>query len=146
MQISVRNGGIYFVTRVRDQNSELSARDNCQIHTFYSIVDCLTVELRKWLREYSGRHKLFGSMAEFESLNLDYLRKCAKHLVESYPDDIEASPIDKLVKFKAILEQDQDKTITHMSELLKLDGGQLQTTFPNVEIALRIYLTIPVNN
>ena len=33
-----------------------------------------------------------------------------------------------------------------MSEMLKADGGLLQATFPNVGIALRIYLTIPVTN
>ncbi|KAH3871694.1 hypothetical protein DPMN_034905 [Dreissena polymorpha] len=33
-----------------------------------------------------------------------------------------------------------------MSELLKLDGGRLKTIFPKVDIAVRIYLTIPSNN
>src|SRR5688572_1409415 len=33
-----------------------------------------------------------------------------------------------------------------MSEMLKVDGGLLQATFPDVGIALRIYLTIPVTN
>src|SRR5688572_33258976 len=33
-----------------------------------------------------------------------------------------------------------------MSEMLKVDGGLLQATFPNVGIALRTYLTIPVTN
>ena len=129
-----------------DGNLELSARDNFRIHTFYSIVDCLTVELRRRLSAYSGLHKLFGFLTEFQSLTLDDLRKCTTHLVESYPDDLEASLVDEFIQFKAILEADQDRTITHMSELLKLDGGQLQTTFPNVAIAVRIYLTIPVNN
>ncbi|KAH3848340.1 hypothetical protein DPMN_090700 [Dreissena polymorpha] len=104
-----------------DANSELSTRDNFRIHTCYSIVDCLIVELRKWLSAYSGLHKLFGFMTKFESLTLDDLLKCAMHLVESYPDVIEASFIDEFVQFKAILEADEDRTITHMSELLKLD-------------------------
>ncbi|KAH3702729.1 hypothetical protein DPMN_077755 [Dreissena polymorpha] len=82
-------------------------------------------------------------MAELESLTMDDLRKCATHLVESYSDDIQSSSIDDFVQFKAILDADQYGTITHISELLKLDGGQLQTTFPNVDIALRI---ISVNN
>ena len=82
-------------------------------------------------------------MTEFEPLTFDDLRKCTTHLVEFYSDDIKASFIDEFVQFKAILEADQDRTITHMSALLKLDGGQLQTTFPNVAIALRI---ISVNN
>ena len=33
-----------------------------------------------------------------------------------------------------------------MSEMLKVDGGLLQVTFPNVGIAIRIYHTIPVTN
>jgi hypothetical protein len=86
------------------------------------MVDCLIVELRKRLNAYSGLHKRFGFMTEFESLTLDDLQKCATHLVESYPDDIEASFVDEFVQFKAILETDQDRTITHMNVLLKLDG------------------------
>ncbi|KAH3800041.1 hypothetical protein DPMN_153666 [Dreissena polymorpha] len=82
-------------------------------------------------------------MTEFESLTLNDLRKCATHLLESYPDEIDVSSVDELVQFKAILEADQEIIITHISELLKLDGGKLQTTFTNVAIALRI---IPGNN
>jgi len=29
---------------------------------------------------------------------------------------------------------------------LKVDGGLFRASFPNVEIAVRIYLTIPINN
>ncbi len=85
-----------------DANSELSARNHFLIHTFYSIVDRLTVELRKRLSAHSGLHKLFGFMTQFESLKLDDLRKCATHLVESYPDGIESSFVDEFVQFKAI--------------------------------------------
>ncbi|KAH3706464.1 hypothetical protein DPMN_065850 [Dreissena polymorpha] len=67
-------------------------------------------------------------------------------LVESYQDEIEASSVDEFVHLKTILEAHQNRTITHMSELLKLYGGQLQTTFPNVAIAVSIHLTISVNN
>ena len=41
---------------------------------------------------------------------------------------------------------ERDQSVVHMSEMLKADGGLLQATFPNVGIALRIYLTIPVTN
>jgi len=33
-----------------------------------------------------------------------------------------------------------------MSEMLKANGGLFRASFPNVEIAIRIYLTIPINN
>jgi len=40
------------------------------------------------------------------------------------------------------MQGEEDKSIKHMSELLKVDGGLFRASFPNVEIALRIYLTI----
>ena len=85
-------------------------------------------------------------MAEFESLTLDDLQKCAADLAESYPEDLEMSFIDEFVQFTNILVADNDKSITHTSKLLKTDGGAMLSTFPNVAIALRIYLTFPINN
>ncbi|KAH3850718.1 hypothetical protein DPMN_093191 [Dreissena polymorpha] len=93
------------------------------------MVDCLIVELCKRLSAYSGLHKLFGFMTEFEFLTLDDLQKCATHLVESYPDDIEASFVDEFVQFKAILEAGQPRTITHMIGLLKLNGELTTANF-----------------
>src|SRR5678816_1135313 len=41
---------------------------------------------------------------------------------------------------------EKDQSVVHMCEMLKADGGLLQATFPNVGIALRIYLIIAVTN
>ncbi|KAH3716128.1 hypothetical protein DPMN_058846 [Dreissena polymorpha] len=78
-----------------DANLELSALNNVRIHTVYSIVEYPTVELR-----------IFWSS------------QIAPHRVESCPDDNEASFVDEFVQFQAIEEADEDRTITHMSELL----------------------------
>jgi len=86
---------------------------------------------------YSAVHKLFGFLTEFESLT---------HLVESYPEDLEPAFVDEFVQFTDILISDNNKTVSHMSELLKKDGGVMLSTFPNVAIAVRIYLTLPINN
>lgn len=64
----------------------------------------------------------------------------------SYPADLKASFVDEFVQFTSIIAADEDKTITHMSELLKIDGGLLLASFFNVGIALKMYLTIPINN
>jgi len=76
----------------------------------------------------------------------DFLRKHAAHLLESYPEDLEPAFVDEFVQFTDILVSDTNKTVGHMSELLKKDGGVMLSTFPNVAIALRIYLTLPINN
>ena len=87
---------------------------------------------------YSSIHGLFGFLTEFDSLTAADLRQRAAHLVESYPEDLESSFVDEFVQFTGILVADKDKAITHMSELLKSDGGVMLSTFPNVAIALRI--------
>lgn len=104
------------------------------------------MELRKRLSAYTAVHRLFGFLTEFESLTPEDLRKHAAHLVEFYPEDLEPSFVDEFVQFTGILVADDDKTISHMSELLKTGGGIMLSTFPNVAIALRIYLTLPINN
>ena len=91
-------------------------------------------------------HKLFGFLTEFESLTPEDLRKHAAYLVESYPEDLEPAFVDEFVQFTDILVSDNNKTVSHMSELLKKDGGIMLSTFSNVAIALRIYLTLLINN
>ena len=109
-------------------------------------MDCLVAELRKRMGAYSAVHKLFAFLTEFESLTPEDLRKHAAHLVDSYPEDLEPAFIDEFVQFTDILVSDNNKTVSHMSELLQKDGGIMLSTFPNVAIALRIYLALPINN
>ena len=84
-------------------------------------------------------------LTKLQFLTLPELRKCAENL---YPNDLEASLYNELVQFKSIIDagdDDQVHSILHMSKLLSAKGSLLLPTFPNVGIALRIYLTIPVN-
>jgi len=73
---------------------------------------------------YSAVHKLFGFLTEFESLTPEDLRKHAAHLVESYHEDLEPAFFDEFVQFTDILVSDNNKTVSHMSELQKKDGGR----------------------
>ena len=73
---------------------------------------------------YSAVHKLFGFLTEFECLTPEDLRKHAAHLVESYHEDLEPAFFDEFVQFTDILVSDNNKTVSHMSELQKKDGGR----------------------
>ena len=109
-------------------------------------MDCLVAELRKRMGAYSAVHKLFGFLTEFEFLTPEDLRKHAAHRVDSYPEDLEPAFVDEFVQLTDILVSDNNKTVSHMSELLKKDGSVMLSTFPNVAIALQMYLTLPINN
>jgi hypothetical protein len=65
--------------------------------------------------------------------------------VQILSHDLESSFIDEFMQFTNILVVDNDKTITHKSELLKSDGGIMLSMF-NVAFTLIIYPTLPINN
>ena len=74
------------------------------------------------------------------------VRSKATHLVHTYPADLELSFVDEFVQFTSIIASSEDKTLRHMSRLLRRDGGLLLPSFPNVAIALRIQQTIGISN
>ena len=62
--------------------------------------------------------------------------------------DLESSFVDKCVHFAFASIADNNKTITHTSELLRTDWGVMLHYYisPNVAIAVRIYSTLQMNN
>lgn len=64
-----------------------------------------------------------------------FLQKC-------YPSDIDDSFPDELQQFASLVEEKSN--IADM--FLKLKSLELDGTFPNVDSALRIFLTLPVSN
>ena len=80
------------------------------------------MELQKRLSFYSEL-KIFGCVTDFRSLTPFELCKCTANLTASYPSDLEATYVDEFVQFSSILAAGEDKTISHMNDLLKADGG-----------------------
>ena len=72
------------------------------------------------------------------------MKKCASELVTTYPADIEESFVSEFLEFiDLIREGDMVTSVAHMNGLLRAHGGMLLSTFPNVGIALMLYLTLP---
>lgn len=141
---------------------QLTAREQFRISSFYVILDSLTVELRKRLEAYSNLHTLFGFLTEFRSMNDEEVKACASNLVKTYPNDIDQAFVDEFSQFTSVAAEavplpqgstDDDHTVAsssadtlRFSELLNDRQGLLLSTFPNVGIVLRLYLTLPVSN
>ena len=51
---------------------------------------------------------------------------------------------DELIQFRAFVSTEQEKTPSNLLQVVLRNG--LQTTFPNVFVALRLFLTLPVSN
>jgi len=135
-----------FMDESQTPETHLEPRDNFRIQVFNCILDSISVELQKRVSSYVELYELFGFMTSYGSLTLLELREKATNLVNSYPADLELSFVDEFLQFTSIIDADEDKTPGHMCVMLKRDGGLLMASFPNVAIALRIYLTIGISN
>ena len=75
------------------------------------------------------------------SLNIEQIEDKAKNLVSAYPEDLEDTPV--AAQFVAFMHTQKPASANESAELTMfklLSSLNLCQTFPNVEIALRIYL------
>ena len=103
---------------------------------------------------YSKLKQLFGFLRHLTSLTADEIKVKAEQLVDAYPEDIENDIKDEIIQFSELLKTDLPEFFTEVDNQdgyeLKLfrpiNDNSLGTCFPNVEIILRIYLTLMVTN
>ena len=95
----------------------------------------------------SNRFGFFGRLSE---LSPEKLRAAAKQLIQSYPNDFDISFVEELHQFATFANIFADEEPEDISTELFLHrmiiSKRVQDTFPNVEIALRMYLTLMVTN
>lgn len=136
----------------------MSASDTFKTGSFYVIIDRLSSELHNRKEAYSQLRDRFGFLSVIEQLSVDDIAAASSQLIECYPADLEDSLADEWVQFVSfarpeLLKQQQpkpsesgdDNKISNellMYQLLKTTN--LDETFPNVEITLRIYLCMMV--
>ena len=92
----------------------------------------------------------FGCFRCLSILSAEQIQVAAANLVSSYPDDLDNSFADELqqfAKFANIFNDEEPDDISTEMFLYKLIlGKRVQDTFPNVEIALRMYLVLMITN
>lgn len=88
----------------------------------------------------------FGFLNTLRTTSSHGLRVSASRLQEKYAIDLEEDFVEEAVKFQGMFKGTMTMS-TSVGELLKLIMKRgLQTVFPNIDIALRLYLTLPVTN
>ena len=136
----------------------LTASDKFRTENFLSIIDRFTAELTKRLAAYEIISSRFGFLSRIQSCTAEEIQKSAKELVLVYSVDLDETLGNELVHFSGFVDMFKDETPSSGSDStgmniskeqfmynLILDKG-VQSSFPNVEILLRIYLTLMVTN
>lgn len=89
----------------------------------------------------------FGFLLNLENETLESIRIQGKNLVELYHLDIETDFEEELIQFKSIVKDFPTECKLSFAAIHKtLITSSLETSFPNIEIILRIICTLPSSN
>ena len=113
--------------------------DKFKVQVFYSILDKLICEMHHRRGAYADVDSKFSFLTAREpELSLQDIRHKASSLVEAYQCDLEEAFVEEIALFLPLF-----KTETSASQMLQqLINTKLVNSFPNVSVAIRIYLSI----
>ena len=129
-----------------------------RVEVYLPILDKLHAELNKRLQVYAKLLHKFGFLHSVLHLDAKQLKDGADNLVQQYPNDFEPSLIEELVHFREYFKgknlprkedvlDDSDKAVcVELQMYCILAKREIHKVFPNVKIALQIYLTLMVSN
>lgn len=134
-----------------EDTASISPSKKFEQKTFNVIIENLLSELSKRQSAYEKLCNTFGILHSLPDASEEELSIGATNLITSYPNDLEVELHDELIQFSALLKTDIAKEIgsKHNREaqyysLIK--AHELEPMFPNVDVALRIYLSLMVSN
>jgi hypothetical protein len=122
----------------------LHGSQHFHVNTFYVIIDTLQTELKKRMEAYDSVISRFGFLWNIDGDEHDILSRAAAELVNKYPNDLHISFVDEFQQWSCFMRYQASSSPSHLLKLLKT--LHLESTFPNVETALRMYLTLPISN
>lgn len=147
-----------------DSDSNLDAKEYFRTGTYLVIIDRLIAELQRRAVAYEMIFKRFGFILNLLTLDDKNILSCCRELVKIYSKDLQDTFPDECVQFKYFLKntphatffepssgtddkEEKEKKKRSFSYLLRtVREGNLQNFFPNVEIILRIILSMAVTN
>ncbi|XDV19134.1 hypothetical protein PO909_024682, partial [Leuciscus waleckii] len=131
-----------------DESSEpdyvRSGREKFKTAVFIAIIDRLVAELDRRYHSYKGIQQTFGFLNEITSIPLQDLRIGAANLQKKYAGDLEEDFVDEIGQFRQFLKEKEDTSGRSLLQFIR--ARKLQSVFPNVDIALRLFMTLPVTN
>ena len=135
----------------------LSPRNAFRTCVFLPIIDNILSSFEKRLNAYSTLCDSFGFLHKLLHMTANEICEATAKLAETYPDDLEQSVSEEFVQFAQFARlsfdsfpEDTDQEIEHCSFEAKLyrlaSASDVRVSFPNVNVALRIYLSLLVTN
>ncbi|XP_012939028.1 uncharacterized protein LOC101864626 [Aplysia californica] len=133
---------------MKDVEAVLLHREQFRINTFLVIVDCLLSELEKQGDIYKTLTQDFDLLFYLQKKPATSIRDAASRIQQQCEDDLEPSFPDELVSYSEYVNSafQSEDTLSPPRLLQDLRESGATSAFPNVEIALRLFLTMPIAN
>jgi hypothetical protein len=129
-----------------DTENVLDYRERFRTSTYLAILDCLSVQLTARREAYGRIQQKFGFLFQMSAISNGQLRESARRLQGQFPKDLDCTFEDEVVQLAAYLGQLSHDISSPLSILKHIRDNNITDTFPNVDIALRLYSTLPVSN
>lgn len=137
------------VSKYPDGKSDcrLRGRKKFLVETYNVVLDCLGSALRVRKAAYADLCEKFGFLKLLtENGSMISLAQQAERLVETYTNDLEPVFPTEIIQFANFLQSSGCQDTSALGIIKLLHERQLINVFPNLSIALRMYLSIPVTN
>jgi len=122
----------------------MTGQQKFAVDVFSVIIDKLVAELDRRYESYNALNSIFGFLNKIHILSSQELRSAAAVLQKKYHSDLQEDFVDEIEQFKEFIRTKENKCAQGYLQLIK--KMDLSSVFPNMDIALRIYLTLPVTN
>lgn len=129
---------------------ELNPSEKFKIDCFLPVIDQLSTSINQRLKAYEVLCYRFGFFGRLYELSYEELQKAAKQLVIVYKNDLDELLCVEIIHFAEFMKLNSNSKPTQMinghytyKTLIEMD---VYTAFPNVAVALCIYLVIMVTN
>lgn len=116
---------------------------------FKPIVDSLITNLDFRLDSYVRLNNLFSFFVKLDSLNFDEISMACQNIASFYEEDIDHQELMSECEFAKqyfFVDLSPIESISHSSMYLRIVEEGLHGLFPNIEIALRIFLSLFITN
>ena len=106
----------------------------------------MSSELQRRKEAYEKLNRKFGFLLTLPSNERETWRENEKYLQQYYNKDIEEDFVEEILHLNYILPSSTSEKLNAVQMLQLFRGKRMDNTFPNVDIALKMYVCYPVAN
>ncbi len=111
---------------------------------FISLIDHLIVELDGRYHSYKDFQQTFGFLNKIPSISVQDLDTGAANLLRKYTGDPKEDFVDEIGQFKEFIKENEYTSARSLLHFIR--ERRLQSLFPNVDLALRLFMTLPATS